>query len=212
MRGAEAEVEVEILLGNGWYRGELGFRGAGIDYGEVIAACATLEIRYADGSAQRIVTLAGWAAEASDVIRNSLYNGQTIDARLRTSPAPIPRSSRSTWIARPSSNRPPLRSCAMRPCGRNGSGPHQRETPSSTSARISSAGSASRFVARQGHRSSSGTPKCWRTASSVRAPARGTGDRCLRALRSRRLVRAHPHPSTVSATRRSKDGRARAQS
>ncbi|WP_435749183.1 family 78 glycoside hydrolase catalytic domain [Microbacterium sp. PMB16] len=75
---------LELLLGNGWYRGRLGFAGADANYGEEISVAAVLEIDYSDGSGQQIVTSEEWTAEASDITRNSLYNGQTIDARLRS--------------------------------------------------------------------------------------------------------------------------------
>ncbi|MFY9713203.1 MAG: family 78 glycoside hydrolase catalytic domain [Microbacterium sp.] len=76
-------VRLDLLLGNGWYRGHLGFASADANYGDEISVAAVLEVRYADGSTQRIVTSDDWVAEASDITRNSLYNGQTVDARLR---------------------------------------------------------------------------------------------------------------------------------
>lgn len=88
--GDAATVELEIDLGNGWYRGDFGFAGANANYGDDIAVCAALEIVYDDGATQLIATDAGWSAAESDTTRNSLYNGQTIDARRRqTGPAPL---------------------------------------------------------------------------------------------------------------------------
>ncbi|MBT2474661.1 family 78 glycoside hydrolase catalytic domain [Microbacterium sp. ISL-103] len=77
------KVRLDLLLGNGWYRGRLGFAGADANYGDEISVAAVLEVTFADGIVQRIVTSDEWAAEASDITRNSLYNGQTTDARLR---------------------------------------------------------------------------------------------------------------------------------
>ncbi|PWC06468.1 alpha-L-rhamnosidase [Mycetocola zhujimingii] len=81
-RGA-GPLRLELLLGNGWYRGRLGFAGANANYGDEISVAAALEVTYRDGSSQRIVTSNAWTAEESDITRNSLYNGQTIDANLR---------------------------------------------------------------------------------------------------------------------------------
>ncbi|WP_159500217.1 family 78 glycoside hydrolase catalytic domain [Microbacterium sp. 18062] len=91
LAAGDGDVRIELLLGNGWYRGDLGFEGADANYGDEIAVCAALDIVYADGATQRIATSTDWSAEASDVVRNSLYNGQTIDARLRDAVAePLP--------------------------------------------------------------------------------------------------------------------------
>ena len=72
-----------MLLGNGWYRGDLGFEGANANYGEEIGFVAELVITYDDGAVQTVVTDDAWTARASDTTQHSLYNGQTIDARLR---------------------------------------------------------------------------------------------------------------------------------
>ncbi|WP_430645514.1 family 78 glycoside hydrolase catalytic domain [Agromyces sp. GXS1127] len=81
-------VRLDLVLGNGWYRGDLAFAGANANYGDVISVAAVLEVTYRDGSVQRIITDANWSAVASDTTRNSLYNGQTIDARRRHVEAP----------------------------------------------------------------------------------------------------------------------------
>ena len=39
-----------LALGNGWYRGRLGWRGARAVYGDRLGAIAQLEVAYADGS------------------------------------------------------------------------------------------------------------------------------------------------------------------
>ena len=82
------QVRVEAVLGNGWYRGDLGFEGANANYGPEIGFLAELVIRYTDGSTQTVVTDPSWTARVSSVPANSLYVGQTIDARLRGSDTP----------------------------------------------------------------------------------------------------------------------------
>ncbi|PJF45361.1 MAG: alpha-L-rhamnosidase, partial [Candidatus Thermofonsia Clade 3 bacterium] len=45
------------VLGDGWFRGRLGFGGGRRNiYGERLALLAQLEVQYADGSVERIVT------------------------------------------------------------------------------------------------------------------------------------------------------------
>ncbi|WP_442574544.1 family 78 glycoside hydrolase catalytic domain [Microbacterium sp. F51-2R] len=115
--GGSGPLRVELTLGNGWYRGDLGFAGANANYGEEIAVAAVLDIAYADGATQRFVTGPGWSAETSDTPRNSLYNAQTIDARLRTAATPLPVREtdidRSTLV--PQSSPPVRRQETIRP-------------------------------------------------------------------------------------------------
>lgn len=81
--GADKQ-QLELTVGNGWYRGKLGFEKQESNYGEEIGAIATLAIQYEDGTEQLIRTNPDdWHAAASDITCNSLYNGETIDARLR---------------------------------------------------------------------------------------------------------------------------------
>ena len=81
---------IEVLLGNGWWRGDLGWRGANLNYGDETGFIGELEVAYTDGSTQRIVTGVDWDARRSDVIANSLYNGERIDARRRGTHEPLP--------------------------------------------------------------------------------------------------------------------------
>ncbi len=77
------ESVLEVALGNGWYRGRLGWAGKRAIYGDRLGVIAQLEITFADGHQQRVVTDESWTAVASDTIVNDLYDGQTIDARRR---------------------------------------------------------------------------------------------------------------------------------
>ncbi|WP_430782762.1 family 78 glycoside hydrolase catalytic domain [Actinoplanes sp. G11-F43] len=73
-----------VLLGNGWYRGRLGFMGARALYGDRLGVIAELRIEYADGRRQTVLSDETWTADNSDVLADDLYHGQTIDARQRT--------------------------------------------------------------------------------------------------------------------------------
>jgi alpha-L-rhamnosidase len=72
-----------MALGNGWFRGRLGWSGRSAFYGEELGAFAQLEVTFDDGSIQVIATDRSWTAGPSAVLANDLYDGETIDARLR---------------------------------------------------------------------------------------------------------------------------------
>jgi alpha-L-rhamnosidase len=73
-----------LEVGHGWYRGRLAWTGERAVYGDRAGAIAQLEISYADGHTQVVVTDGSWTAGPSDVVVDDLYDGQTIDARLRS--------------------------------------------------------------------------------------------------------------------------------
>jgi alpha-L-rhamnosidase len=72
---------IGITLGNGWFRGRLGFGVGAEKYGEEIAGFAELRIRFADGYEQVIGTDETWRSHAAATLANDLYDGQSIDAR-----------------------------------------------------------------------------------------------------------------------------------
>ena len=77
--------ELEVLLGNGWFRGRLGF-GAGrrAVYGDRLALLAQLEVTTADGTVHVLRTDPSWTAHESGVLADDLYDGQRTDLRPRT--------------------------------------------------------------------------------------------------------------------------------
>lgn len=79
--GAGRPVVIGASLGNGWYRGRLGFTGKRAFYGPELGFMARLDVHYADGHVQTVVTDHSWQAAASPTSRNEIYDGQTIDAR-----------------------------------------------------------------------------------------------------------------------------------
>jgi len=77
------DIELELELGNGWYRGNLTWMGASAVYGDEIGGIAELEVRYENGDVGLFGSDATWAARGSATTSDDLYRGQTIDARLR---------------------------------------------------------------------------------------------------------------------------------
>lgn len=73
---------LSVVLGNGWYRGRLGWTGRQALFGERLALLAQLEISYEDGTRDVVGTDTTWSASESDVLANDLYDGQRTDLRL----------------------------------------------------------------------------------------------------------------------------------
>ncbi len=68
-------------LGDGWYRGHLGFEDRQNRYGRQVALLLQLDVRYADGHSVRIVSDADWKAATGPILMSDIYGGETYDAR-----------------------------------------------------------------------------------------------------------------------------------
>ncbi|GIQ63518.1 alfa-L-rhamnosidase [Paenibacillus cisolokensis] len=73
---------IGIMLGDGWYRGGLGFDNRNYMYGEQRAALAELHVRYADGTEEIVGTDGSWKASLGPIRYSNIYHGETYDARL----------------------------------------------------------------------------------------------------------------------------------
>jgi alpha-L-rhamnosidase len=87
-----------LALGNGWYRGRLGWSGRGGFYGSELAALAELEIEFEDGHRQVVRTDDTWQAGPSATLVNDLYDGQTIDARVDSTTWTRPGAQLPGWV------------------------------------------------------------------------------------------------------------------
>ena len=86
------------ILGDGWYRGRLGYGGGRRNiYGDRLALLAQLEIEFADGSSQRIVTDDSWRAASGPILASDIYDGETYDARLEKPGWSAPRFDDDNW-------------------------------------------------------------------------------------------------------------------
>ena len=73
---------LELVLGDGWYKGNYGLRIRYENYGDRLAALAEIHIWYADGSEEVIGTDETWRARRSRVVESGIYNGEVYDATL----------------------------------------------------------------------------------------------------------------------------------
>ncbi|MGD8193256.1 family 78 glycoside hydrolase catalytic domain [Herbiconiux sp. P18] len=71
---------IALAVGNGWYRGRLGWIETR-RYGTEIAALAELRVTFSDGHTQVIATDETWKVGPSEITSNDFYDGQSIDAR-----------------------------------------------------------------------------------------------------------------------------------
>jgi alpha-L-rhamnosidase len=70
-------------LGDGWYRGRLGWRGGFHNvYGNDVSLFAQLELVYADGSTETVATDETWRCSEGPIIAAGNYDGETYDARV----------------------------------------------------------------------------------------------------------------------------------
>ncbi|HEY9523148.1 MAG TPA: glycoside hydrolase family 78 protein, partial [Thermopolyspora sp.] len=74
---------IGATLADGWYRGRIGFNGGATNvYGDRTALIAQLEITYADGGTDRVITDGAWRCARGPVTAAGLYDGEKHDARL----------------------------------------------------------------------------------------------------------------------------------
>ena len=76
---------VGAILGDGWYRGNLGFDGQRNVYGRRLALRLQLEIRYRDGRVERVVSDPQWKTATGPILLSDIYGGETYDARRERS-------------------------------------------------------------------------------------------------------------------------------
>jgi alpha-L-rhamnosidase len=73
---------IGVWLGDGWYRGRLGFEGGTRNiYGNDQSWLAQLEVVHDDGSTTTVATDASWSAATGPIITSGLYDGEVYDAR-----------------------------------------------------------------------------------------------------------------------------------
>ncbi|WP_409346332.1 family 78 glycoside hydrolase catalytic domain [Paenibacillus sp. MBLB4367] len=77
----QGENAVGIMLGNGWYKGNLAWANQKDIYGSERAALLQLHVAYADGREEVIVSDGSWTASSGPVLMSEIYHGETYDAR-----------------------------------------------------------------------------------------------------------------------------------
>ncbi len=73
---------IDVVIGNGWYRGFIGFEGQHNYYGKEIAALFQLNIRYSDGTTEVIGSDESWTCATGSITSSEIYHGESIDHNL----------------------------------------------------------------------------------------------------------------------------------
>lgn len=78
----KGENEISIWLGEGWFKGRLGFDGGYTDlYGDRLYAIGELYIRTEEGDVCAVRTDGTWKYVPSPIVFNNIYDGEKYDAR-----------------------------------------------------------------------------------------------------------------------------------
>jgi len=72
---------IGAVLGDGWYRGNIGWASKDGYYGNKLALLAQFQINYTDGTSEIVCTDQSWKATTGAIIESDIYNGETYDAR-----------------------------------------------------------------------------------------------------------------------------------
>jgi alpha-L-rhamnosidase len=72
---------IGAIVGDGWYRGNIGWGNENGYYGHKIALLAQLQINYTDGTSEVIGTDQSWKVSNGPIIFSDIYMGETYDAR-----------------------------------------------------------------------------------------------------------------------------------
>lgn len=71
-----------VILGDGWYRGFLGWNDKRNNYGEKLALLGQIIIKYEDGTTEIFGTDETWKASTGPILISDIYHGEVYDARL----------------------------------------------------------------------------------------------------------------------------------
>lgn len=70
------------MLGDGWYKGRIGFSHQKAFYGDTRALLLQIEVQYSDGSREILATDGQWKTAVGPVLASDIYDGEIYDARL----------------------------------------------------------------------------------------------------------------------------------
>jgi len=71
---------IGIVLGDGWFRGNLGWIDGRNNWGEKLAVIAEIDVTYSDGTMATLSTDESWKATTGPILESDIYNGEFYDA------------------------------------------------------------------------------------------------------------------------------------
>lgn len=82
----EGENQLRFTLGNGWYKGYLGFNPTPNHYGDTLALLAMVVLTYTDGSEEIIGTDESWGVTNGAIRFSEIYDGENQDTTFVSRP------------------------------------------------------------------------------------------------------------------------------
>ncbi len=73
---------VGVILGDGWYRGVIGWVSQRNFYGEKLGLLLQIKVTLKDGREEMILSDGNWKAATGPIVMSEIYHGETYDARL----------------------------------------------------------------------------------------------------------------------------------
>jgi alpha-L-rhamnosidase len=81
----EGENQIQVFLGDGWFKGRLGFDGGFTDiYGDSYYFIGELHFVLEENEKHLLVTDESWRCKASPILWSNIYDGEAYDARLES--------------------------------------------------------------------------------------------------------------------------------
>jgi alpha-L-rhamnosidase len=72
--------DIEIVVGNGWYKGILGHRSESNHYGDKVAVLVEIHLTYSDNTTEIIRTDESWKVTTGSIRSSEIYMGEVIDS------------------------------------------------------------------------------------------------------------------------------------
>ena len=90
---------IGAIVGDGWYRGYLGWDGLRSYYGDTLALFVQIKVDYTDGTSETITTNDSWKSSYGPILKSDIYNGETYNANLEMKGWSTPGFSDVNWKA-----------------------------------------------------------------------------------------------------------------
>lgn len=88
---------IGVVLGDGWFAGNMGWEKNRNIWGKTLSLLSELEVEYADGSTEKIVSGDDWRFQYGAVRESDIYNGETVDMRQTQFGWDTPNFDESSW-------------------------------------------------------------------------------------------------------------------
>ncbi len=93
----KGENVIAVNVGNGWYRGYLGWITQVNTWGDKLGLLLQLDITYTDGTKESVITDGSWKSATGSIVTAEIYYGETIDANKETTGWKLPDYDESKW-------------------------------------------------------------------------------------------------------------------